>query len=76
MYSDDAMKNQSTTPTLPSNEIKLIKSSIYRANGTLARYTGNDKSGVPVFSAHGTEIVTFAFDKVTRDEVNEYMGRK
>ena len=59
----------------PSMHARLIKSSIYRASGKLARFTGDYSNGVPVFSAHGERFASLQVATVERDAVMAYLGR-
>lgn len=55
---------------------KLIKSSVYRVNGMLARFTGEYVASLPVFKVHDSALFHGGtVQKVTREEVMEYMGR-
>lgn len=56
---------------------KLIKSSVYRVNGVLARFTGDyDTAQLPIFKVHDTGMIYGGtVEKVTREEVMTYMGR-
>lgn len=59
-------------PMMP--ERALIKSSIYRANGALCRFTGEYRDGLPVFRHHN--YATFTSDSVETVEysqVREYL---
>lgn len=58
---------------------KLIKSSIYVVGTIPARFTGDyrldGETQLPVFSNHGTLIVSGNFRKAEKHEVNAYLGR-
>lgn len=71
-------RKQSRDPQPFDREVTrpLIKSAIYRAGGKLARFTGEYNNNLAVFSAHGTEIATNEYEKVTSAEVRYYMTGK
>lgn len=58
-------------PMMP--ERALIKSSIYKANGALARFTGEYEAGLPVFRHHDKRFTSNSVETVSYEAVRAYM---